>query len=68
MAEEVSGRLKGIEICRGAPSITHLFFADDSFIFCKAETSDCVNLKGILLLYERVSGQQINLQKKLDFL
>ena len=26
LKEEELGRLRGVEICRGAPSITHLFF------------------------------------------
>ena len=60
---EVHGGLKGVEICRGAPSVSHRFFAYDSFIFCKTETHDCVSLKGLLLMYERLSGQEINLEK-----
>ncbi|KAL6204988.1 hypothetical protein ACLB2K_022254 [Fragaria x ananassa] len=61
--EEERGKLRGVEVCRGAPSISHLLFADDSFIFCRAETMDCVSLMGILKAYEMISGQQINLQK-----
>ncbi|XP_024190440.1 uncharacterized protein LOC112194431 [Rosa chinensis] len=50
--------LHGVEICLGAPSISHLFFADDSFIFFKAERGDCATLKTILQEYEYASGQQ----------
>lgn len=53
--------MRGMEVCKGAPSISHLFFADNSFIFCRAETMDCVSLQGVLKAYEMVSGQQINL-------
>ncbi|KAL6126244.1 hypothetical protein ACLB2K_074295 [Fragaria x ananassa] len=55
--EEERGRLRGVELCRGAPSISHLFFADDSFIFCRAETMDCVSLQGVLKAFEMVSGK-----------
>ena len=32
--KERLGGLRGISVRRGAPSISHLFFADDSIIFC----------------------------------
>ena len=31
---ESEGRIKGVSICRGAPKVTNLMFADDSLIFC----------------------------------
>ena len=34
--EEEVGALEGIRVCRNAPSISHLLFADDSFILMKA--------------------------------
>ncbi|XP_024196188.1 uncharacterized protein LOC112199393 [Rosa chinensis] len=61
--EEDQGRLNGVKICTAAPSISHLFFADDSFIFCKAESDQVQAVKDVLRRYEAVSGQEVNLQK-----
>jgi hypothetical protein len=55
--------LHGVQICKEAPCISHLFFADDSFIFFKADMGGCNVLRSILLMYEMASGQKINLEK-----
>lgn len=60
-------RLSGIKISRGGPSITHLFFADDSMIFCKADKVQAEELKNILDMYAKGSGQLINLEKSSVF-
>lgn len=60
---ECQGQLHGIAICRGALTVSHLFFADDSFVFAKATDNNCGVLKHIFEVYERASGQQINFQK-----
>ncbi|CAB4268750.1 unnamed protein product [Prunus armeniaca] len=60
---EQNGTLHGVSLCRGAPTVSHLFFADDSFLFLKASQSGCAQLKQILQCYEQVSGQKINLDK-----
>ena len=43
--------------------MTHLFFADDSFIFFKAKREDGVEIRRCLETYERASGQVINYDK-----
>ncbi|KAK9924951.1 hypothetical protein M0R45_033292 [Rubus argutus] len=60
---ESQGRLQGLKICNRAPSISHLFFADDSFIFFKATAPACEVLNEIFTNYELSSGQKINLDK-----
>ena len=59
--------LNGMSICRGCPTITHLFFADDNLLFCKANTSECMELINILNAYEKASGQKINEDKSSVF-
>ena len=60
-------KLSGVSICRGCPKITHLFFADDSLLFCKATSQECQHLMNILQLYEAASGQKINADKSSVF-
>jgi hypothetical protein len=55
--------MQGISICRGGPQVSHLFFADDSLIFCRATNTECQALQDILTLYESASGQKINTAK-----
>ena len=59
--------LSGLSIYRGCPKITHLFFADDSLLFCKANSQECQQLIEILCLYEAASGQKINADKSSVF-
>lgn len=60
-------KMEGVFICRGGPSISHLFFVDDSIIFCKATTEECDALKQVLNTYEQAWGQQLNQAKTLLF-
>lgn len=47
--------------------VTHLFFADDSLLFCKAMDQECRKLIDILELYEAASGQKVNADKSSVF-
>ena len=57
------GFMERVAVCRGGPSISHLFFADDSLIFCKARLEECDALQHVLKVYEESSGQQLNRAK-----
>ncbi|MCI00450.1 RNA-directed DNA polymerase (Reverse transcriptase), partial [Trifolium medium] len=57
------GDLHGVKICRGAPLVSHLLFADDCFLFCRSTLEETNHLMSILKTYEEASGQEINMTK-----
>ena len=57
------GVLEGIAVCHRGPKLSHLFFANDSLIFCKATILECDSLQCIFQHYENASGQQLNRAK-----
>jgi hypothetical protein len=52
--------LKGIQIGKHCPPITHLLFVDDLLIFAKATSSEARIIKTCLDSYGAWSGQQVN--------
>ena len=48
--------LTGIQVARGAPHISHIFFADDSYIFSKASSEDAHHVCELLRIFEQASG------------
>lgn len=56
-------KIHRIKITKAAPCISHLFFTDDTLLFGHATVDEAKYLQYALQLYERASGQRINLDK-----
>jgi hypothetical protein len=61
------GRLSGFSVGSRFPmvNISHLFFADDTLVFCEANPSHVRYLCVLLLCFEVVSGLNVNLAKSI---
>lgn len=46
-----NNEISGCQICESAPVVSHLLFADDSFLFFKASTVEATNVKSLLVSY-----------------
>ena len=55
--------LHGVAACPQGPRISHLFFANDSIIFCQAIREECTHLEQVFDTYEHASRQKINRDK-----
>ncbi|KAF7134698.1 hypothetical protein RHSIM_Rhsim08G0116800 [Rhododendron simsii] len=64
---EVDRSINGIKICRNSPSVSHLFFADDTLLFGEASDHGILTIKRILEVHGKVSGQIINFGKSCCF-
>jgi hypothetical protein len=60
---EADRRIASLPITRGGTRLNHLFFADDSLLFCKTNIIEWGRIQQILKTYERASGQKINREK-----
>lgn len=58
-----NGLIHGCRVSQIAPDITHLLFADDSFLFFKASREETLQVKTLLGSYEKLPSQSINFQK-----
>ncbi|XP_019183638.1 PREDICTED: uncharacterized protein LOC109178457 [Ipomoea nil] len=58
-----TGLIHGCRVSRGAPQISHLFFADDSLLFFKANVEEANEVRRCLTVYEDLSGQVVNYHK-----
>lgn len=60
---EVEGKIHGCKVARRATIVSHLFFADDSFLFYRSNLEECSQLKLILSQYQEASRQTVNFNK-----
>lgn len=59
--------IQGVQIARGTPRLSHMFFADDSYIYCKVNGDASSQVINMLYTFEKASGQKINMEKSSVF-
>ncbi|XP_042939332.1 uncharacterized protein LOC122274351 [Carya illinoinensis] len=57
------GLVSRFPFARGSLLVNHLFFADDSLLFCRANALEWNRLIKVLNSYENASGQRLNMDK-----
>ncbi|XP_062152071.1 uncharacterized protein LOC133860496 [Alnus glutinosa] len=60
---ESEGKITGVPISFRGTKISHLFFADDSLLFCRANLMEWSSVQDLLHMYELASGQKLNSEK-----
>lgn len=60
---EMQCSIHGVKVARSAPTVSHLFFADDTILFTRATEKKAREIKQLITSYELASGQRINLNK-----
>lgn len=53
---ELDGHIHGIKVARSSPPVTHLMFADDLTIFCRATLAESESIRGSLRKFSLWSG------------
>ena len=53
---QTAGDLRGFSLCLNGPRSSHLFFAYDTLLFCKAKLREVQTIQNILQKYELASG------------
>jgi hypothetical protein len=51
-------------IAKGRVRISHLFYANDSLLFCRANNTECTCLQEMLDKYEKASGKKIKRERE----
>ena len=60
---EAKKEIHGLKIGKKVDAISHLFFADDSLLFTRANEEEVDKVLDILSIYEAASGQKLNMEK-----
>lgn len=61
--EGLSKGIHDVQVVRKAPIISHLFFADDSLLFARANTEETGRIKHIFSEYQRTYGKMVKFDK-----
>lgn len=61
-ATENKKAIHGVKIGKKVDPISHLFFADDSLLFTRANEEEIDNVMEIFSIYEAASGQILNME------
>jgi hypothetical protein len=60
---ERTGSITGVPTSNRGPCLSHLFFANDSLLLCKANSVEWQHIMRLLEKYECVSGLKLNMDK-----
>lgn len=60
---ESEGKIQGVRFGRTEPALSHLFFADDIMVFCRANAENVEEISKCLDQYCKWTGQKINNEK-----
>ena len=63
----VAKSLEGFSLCKYGSKISHLLFANDSLLFCRASVEDVSKILKIFGKHEGASGQKVNANKTTIF-
>ncbi|XP_030503490.1 uncharacterized protein LOC115718807 [Cannabis sativa] len=59
--------LHGCKVANGAPSVSHMLFVDDSFLYCKATNGEMNRVLQLLRMFATAMGQHVNFGKSSVF-
>lgn len=60
---EMDGQISSVKVAQTSPRITHLMYADDVVIYCKASEAEARVVNAILQEYCHATGQELNWSK-----
>uniref|UniRef100_A0A803PIN7 Reverse transcriptase domain-containing protein n=1 Tax=Cannabis sativa TaxID=3483 RepID=A0A803PIN7_CANSA len=64
---EATRLISGCKVAKGAPTISHLLFTDDSYVYCQASKEEASHVLSLLQTFEHASSQKVNLHKSSAF-